>query len=92
MLLDTGSDITLIPKFAVENLDLDFSQSREIRLESFDGKKSLSQTVDLFLFFEAQKFRGNFPLIEQIYGIVGRNILNQFKIEFNGQNLLWTIL
>lgn len=92
MLLDTGSDITLVPKFAVENLDLDFSKSREARLESFDGRKSMSQTVDLFLLFEEQKFRGNFPLIEEGYGIIGRNILNRFKIELDGHNLSWKIL
>ncbi len=92
MLLDTGADITIIPKFAVENLDLDYTQSPEIRLEDFEGKKSIAQSADLFLFFEEQKFRARFPLIEQSYGIIGRNILNRFKIEFDGQNLLWKIL
>ena len=92
MLLDTAADITLIPKFSTDNLDLDFSQSQQIRLEAFDGKKSLSQSVDLFLLFEEQKFRGSFPLVEQSFGIIGRNILNKFKIELDGQNLRWKIL
>ena len=92
VLLDTGSDITLVPKFAIENLDLDFSESKEINLESFDGKRSVSRAIDLFLTFEKHKFRALFPTIEQDYGIIGRNILNRFKIIFDGQKLNWEIL
>ncbi|MGI9056776.1 MAG: hypothetical protein ACR2F2_13355 [Pyrinomonadaceae bacterium] len=92
MLLDTGSDITLVPKFAIENLDLDFSEGKEINLESFDGKKSVSRAVNLFMIFEKHKFRALFPIIEQDYGIIGRNILNKFKVVFDGQKLNWEIL
>ena len=31
MLLDTGSDLTLVPQFAIEDLDLNFSKSMENR-------------------------------------------------------------
>ena len=93
MLVDTGADITLVPKFAVENLDLNFTQETpDIRLEDFEGRKSTAQAVDLFLIFEGQKFRARFPLIERSYGIIGRNVLNRFRIELDGQNLRWKIL
>lgn len=92
MLLDTGADLTILPKFAVESLDLEFKPNLEFRLEGFDGKKSIVQGVELELIFANQKIRGNFPLIEQDYGIIGRNILNRFKIELDGQNLHWEIL
>lgn len=92
MLLDTGADITLIPKYAVESLDVNFSKSIEIKLEDFEGKKSVSQAVHLQLLFANEKFYGRFPLIEQGYGIIGRNIMNLFKIELDGQNLKWKIL
>lgn len=92
MVLDTGADLTLVPLFAIEDLDLDYSGNPEIKLEGFDGTKSVSHSADLFIFFEEQKFRAKFPLIEQSYGIIGRNILNRFRIELDGQNLHWKIL
>lgn len=92
MLLDTGADLTLVPKFAVEHLDLDFSQSSEVRLETLEGNKSLAQTVELQITFANEKFQAKFPLIEQNYGVIGRNILNYFRIEFDGLNLWWKIL
>ncbi|HMS38909.1 MAG TPA: aspartyl protease family protein [Pyrinomonadaceae bacterium] len=92
MLLDTGADLTLIPKFAVEYLDLDFSQSSEIRLETLEGNVSVSQVLELQIIFANEIFQAKFPLIEQDYGVIGRNILNRFKIELDGQNLHWEIL
>ncbi len=92
MLLDTGADLTVIPKYAVENLDLEFPPNLKFRLESFDGKKSVNQGAELEINFANYKIRGKFPLIEQDYGIIGRNILNRFKIELDGQNLRWEIL
>jgi len=92
MLLDSGADLTLIPVFAIESLGLNFLPNLEIKLESFDGQKSVSRAVDLYIFFEEQKFRANFPVIEENYGVIGRNILNRFKIELDGQNLSWRIL
>jgi hypothetical protein len=92
MLLDTGADLTIIPKYAVENLDLKFPPNLIFRLEGFDGKKSISQGAALELNFAGYKISGNYPLIEQDYGIIGRNILNRFKIELDGQNLRWEIL
>lgn len=92
MILDTGADLTLVPKFATENLNFIASQYLEFRLEGFDGKKSINQGIKLELTFANQKVLGNFPLIEQDYGIIGRNILNRFKILFDGQNLSWEVL
>lgn len=40
MLLDTGSDVTLIPQFCAEKLNL--SLSRQFELAGFDNKKSFS--------------------------------------------------
>ena len=92
MLLDTGSDVTLVPRRYVGNLGLDLSSSRQFELAGFDNKKSLSQTVSLHLIFEGKTFRGEYFLIEQDYGVIGRNILNFLKIQFDGKNLLWEIL
>ena len=44
------------------------------------------------MIFEGRSFRGEFLTVNQNYGIIGRNVLNSVKIEFDGQNLRWRIL
>jgi len=92
MLLDTGSDVTLVPQIYAKKLFLDLSLSRQFELAGFDNKKSLAQAVELHLIFEGNTFRGEYFLIEQDYGVIGRNILNFFKIQFDGKNLRWKVL
>ncbi len=90
MLLDTGSDVTLVPQIYAKKLYL--TVSRQFELTSFDNKKSLSRTVNLHLIFEGKTFRGEYFLVEQNYGIIGRNILNFLNLQFDGKNQLWRIL
>ena len=90
MLLDTGSDVTLVPQIYAKRLNL--SVSREFELMGFDNNKSLNQTAQLHLIFEGKTFRGEYFLIEQDYGIIGRNILNFLNLQFDGNKLCWEIL
>lgn len=91
MLLDTGADATLLPRAFVAKLDI--IQTSEIwEVESFDGTRNESAVVRLQMVFENKSFRGDYLLIEQDYGIIGRNILNFFNIRFDGKNLRWEIL
>jgi len=90
MLLDTGSDVTLVPRTYAKKLNL--SVSREFELAGFDNRKSFNQTAELHLMFEGKTFRGEYFLIEQDYGIIGRNILNFLNLQFDGMNLRWKIL
>ncbi len=62
MLLDTGSDVTLVPQIYAKKLDL--SVSRQFELTGFDNKKSLSRTVNLHLIFEGKTYRGEYFIIE----------------------------
>ncbi|MGI8884637.1 MAG: hypothetical protein ACR2IA_10395 [Pyrinomonadaceae bacterium] len=90
MLLDTGSDVTLVPQIYAKRLNL--SVSREFELMGFDNNKSLNQTAQLHLIFEGKTFRGEYFLIEQDYGIIGRNILNFLNLQFDGKSQFWKIL
>lgn len=92
MLLDTGSDVTLVPQVCAAKLKTDLSSSRQYELAGFDNKKSYSRTVKLHLIFEQKTFRGEYFLIDQDYGIIGRNILNFLNLQFNGKNLAWKVL
>ena len=91
MLLDTGADATLIPQTCIQTLSL-IPENSVWETEAFDGSKSKSAVVRLQMIFQGTSFRGEYLLIEQDYGIVGRNILNLLNINFDGKNLRWEIL
>ncbi len=77
MLLDTGSDATLIPQFAIEKLALRLSASRIYETEAFNGATSYSSVVRVRMIFLEKNFQGDFLIVNQDCGIIGRNILNQ---------------
>ena len=55
----------------------------------FDGTKSKSGAVMLDLLFLRKTFKGRFPLINQDYGILGRNVLNYVALVLDGPQLTW---
>ena len=89
MLLDTGSDITLLPKEFCTQIGIVASDSQFLELEGFDGTTSIAFYVRLELIFLNKLFRGNFLIYDQQEGIIGRDILNKFSILFDGQNVEW---
>lgn len=90
MLLDTGSDITLLPKIFCDEIGAAVSTTKFLELEAFDQSTSIAFYVSLDLIFLNKLFRGNFLVYEQEEGIIGRDILNEFSIVFDGFNLEWT--
>lgn len=89
MLIDTGADATLLPQAAVENLNINLDAAIYYETVGFDGTSSQSPAVNLEMVFLAKNFRGQFLLIEQNYGILGRNILNSLSILLDGKKLFW---
>ncbi len=92
MLLDTGADATLLPRIFVEKLGLPMSSTEMFELEAFDKTVSQSAVIRLQMIFAERSFRGEFLIIEQDYGIIGRNVLNSLKILFDGHKLNWEVL
>jgi predicted aspartyl protease len=88
MLLDTGADVTLLPQGIAEELGLSYS-ARNYELIGFENNSSLVHAVRAEMVFLGLTFRGQFLLIEQDWGIVGRNILNLLSINFDGPKLSW---
>lgn len=89
MLLDTGADLTLVPQTVLEHLGLQPDPSRQFGLRGFDGSTSFAQIVQLELIFLGKRFRGPYLLIEQEYGIIGRNILNSVRLVLDGPMQTW---
>lgn len=89
MLLDSGADVTLIPQTLVEVLEAEIVPDRQYELAGFDGSSSLVSVVRLELTFCRRIFRGQFLLVEQPWGILGRNIMNVVSLIFDGPRLVW---
>ncbi len=89
MLIDTGADATLLPHESVEQLGLELEENPMFELQGFDGKITVTNTVKLELFFLERKFTGEFLLLDQPMGILGRNILKNMSIVFDGPRGVW---
>jgi hypothetical protein len=89
MLLDTGADVTLIPKSAVDALGLTPGAEDSYELIAFDGSRSVAQAVRLDLIFLKKTFKGQFLMVDQEWGLVGRDVLNHVAILFDGPRLQW---
>lgn len=89
MLLDTGSDASLIPRFVVEALSLVIKEASGIRLVAFDGTTSQAMMARAEMLLLNKTFRCEFLLTEDTHGIIGRDILNLLSLRFDGPNLFW---
>ena len=92
MLLDTGSDITLVPRVAVEQIGVPPLPGRQYELMGFDGSRSFAGVVILDLILLGKVFRGQYSLTEQTRGVLGRDVLNHLAIAINGPALEWSQL
>ena len=89
MLIDTGADVTLLPRDAVRRLGLAIAPDRRYELVGFDGTLSTAPVVRAAVTFCRRTFRGQFLLTEAEYGILGRNLLNAVPLLFDGPRLSW---
>jgi hypothetical protein len=90
MILDSGADISLVPRSAIVGLTGATSEAPTYELEAFDGTRSLATAIDLELQFLNKTFRGQFLLADGDHGILGRNILNSLTLLFDGPRLTWS--
>ena len=47
MLIDSGSDISLIPRTSIDELELEIDPNAGYELQDFDGRSSVAQAVTL---------------------------------------------
>jgi hypothetical protein len=87
MLLDTGADVSLLPRSHVAALAS--PDARQYELEAFDGTKSTAPAITAELQLLGKSFRGEFLLIEGWHGVLGRNVLNNLSILLDGPSRTW---
>ena len=92
MLIDSGSDLTLIPEASIAELGANLQSDKRVELQGFDGRVTGARSVELDLLFLGITFRGRLALVDSPFGVLGRNVLNRFAIFLDGPNLNWNEL
>jgi len=89
LLLDTGADITLLPRMAVEQIGIYPIADVSYELMAFDGSKSSAVVANLDMIFLDRRFRGRYVLIDADQGILGRDVLNHLSLLLDGPGQQW---
>jgi hypothetical protein len=90
MLIDSGADVTLLPANCIEQLgEIGHANGDVYELMAFDGTKSMAPAVSMELLFLGKTFRGRFLVVDQHWGVLGRNIVNNLRLLFDGPRLAW---
>jgi hypothetical protein len=92
LLLDTGADITLLPRAAVERLGVKPLNGAGYELLGFDGSKSTAQAVELDMIFLKKAYRGRYLLIDEERGVLGRDVLASVVLRLDGPRQEWSEL
>jgi predicted aspartyl protease len=89
MLLDTGADVSLLPRTSVEQIGVLIESQNGYEVMGFDGSVSVAPSAEVELVFLGRVFKGRFLLIDQECGIIGRDVMNRLSIVFDGVHLEW---
>lgn len=89
LLIDTGADVTLLPLGAVNAAGIEHTGA-SYELLTFDGRSGSVGAVRADLLMLGRTFRGQFLVIDQEVGILGRNILNVLSLLLDGPQQTWS--
>jgi predicted aspartyl protease len=89
LLVDTGADVTLLPRTAIEQLGTPLLVDQQYELLGFDGAKSVASAVIMEMVFLKRTFRGRFLLIDDELGIPGRDVLKHVALVLDGPRQKW---
>ncbi len=89
MLMDTGADASLLPSQAIEELKIETEKDSTFEVQGFDGQIQRLKSVKLEMYFLDKKFVGEYLLVDQPIGILGRNVLNNVRILLDGPRENW---
>jgi predicted aspartyl protease len=89
MVLDTGADISLLPRSVLEEIGIKPS-GKKFLLVGFDGSTIESEIYVLQVILLGKRFEGAYSAIDEPIGIIGRDILNQLVLLLDGPQLQWS--
>jgi hypothetical protein len=89
LLLDTGADVTLLPRAAVERLGIAPASGVTYEVVGFNGTRSSAQAVDLDMIFLGKAYRGRYLLTDGDHGVLGRDVLASVVVTFDGPRQDW---
>jgi hypothetical protein len=89
LLVDSGADVTLLPRQGVEGLGISLTTGRGYEIAGFDGSKSFVPAVNLEMLFLNRLFKGQYLVIDEERGILGRDVLNHIALLLDGPRLRW---
>ncbi len=92
MLLDTGADVSLIPKALIPLSIVEAASFRTFQLVGFDGSSRSFQSIELQVVFQGKRFTGEYCLIDDEIGILDRDVMNQISIILDAPNLVWDLI
>ncbi len=87
MFIDSGADVTCLPASAVSQLGLPSQGDREVT--AFDGSQSVAASVKCEVLFLGQVYRGVYLIVDDQYGLLGRDVLNRVSLLLDGPSLNW---
>lgn len=88
-LIDTGADVTLLPLGAVSAAGIE-QTGASYELLAFDGRQSSAGVIRADLLMLGRTFRGQFLVIDQEVGVLGRNVLNALALVLDGPHQTWS--
>ena len=91
LLIDSGADVTLLPRTRIDELGVTPQADQRYELMGFDGSRSFSSVVILDMIFLKRVFRGSYLLIDEEFGVLGRDVLNHIAVLMDGPRQQWEI-
>lgn len=98
MMIDSGADISNIPKGAVNELERRLGTRLPYEFQQvldFNGKESTHKLYNLTLLIQNSGFKDELLLdfieIDDKDGILGRDVINRYSIHLDGCKLTWTL-
>jgi hypothetical protein len=92
LLLDSGADVTLLPRLALDQLGVKPIIGLDYELIGFDGTRHTSPVVELDMIFLQRTFRGRYLIVDAEHGILGRDVLSSLAILLDGPRQNWAVI
>ena len=88
LLIDTGADITLLPRSAITALGLSADPAVRYDVVGFDGSRATADAIELDMVFLGKAFRGRYLITDDSHGISAAMCLGCSSLHLTGRDRL----